>query len=92
MHVVENPDPAITGETNLNAVIVVTEAAQQIKVHTWAVNSVQTGEIITHITTIDAFYQDVRYLLPIKGTDTYAIIYERTIHMVLLSQTENELL
>ena len=56
MHVVENPDPAITGETNLNAVIVVTEAAQQIKVHTWAVNSVQTGEIITHITTIDAFY------------------------------------
>ena len=31
-------------------------------------------------------------MLPVKESDTFAIFYERTIHLVLLSQTENELL
>ena len=50
------------------------------------------SDIITHATTIDSFYQEVKFLLPVKQSDTFAIFYERTIHMVLLSQTENELL
>ena len=72
---------------DLNAVIVVTEATQCVKVHTWAVNGTQSSsaDIITHATNIDSFYQPVRFLLPIRESDTFAIFYERTVHMVLLS-------
>lgn len=31
-------------------------------------------------------------MLPIRESDTFAIFYERTIRLVLLSQTENQLL
>ena len=75
-------DDKIKMQGDLNAVIVVTEAAKSVRVHTWAA---QSGEVITRATTIDSFYQPVKYLLPIRESDTFAILYERTIHMVLLS-------
>ena len=70
---------------DLNAVIVVTQASHSVKVHTWAINNSQKNEVITHATTIDSFYQEAKFLLPIRDSDTFAIFYERTIHMVLLS-------
>lgn len=77
---------------DLNAVIVVTEATHSVKVHTWATKSSNHNDLITQATTIDSFYQEVKFLLPVGDSDTFAIFYERTIHMVLLSQTENQLL
>ena len=106
MHVIED-NQQMNMQGDLNAVIVVTEASQTVKVHTWAINNAQiraqlpvnntkntlpSDSIITHATTIDSFYQEVKFLLPVRGSDTFAIFYERTIHMVLLSQTENQLL
>lgn len=70
---------------DLNAVIVVTQAVQSVRVHTWAVSSAHQGDVLTHATTIDSFYQPVKFLLPIRESDTFAIFYERTVHMVLLS-------
>ena len=92
MHVIED-NQQMNMQGDLNAVIVVSEATSSVRVHTWAFNNnAQQSDVLTHATTIDSFYQPVKFLLPIRESDTFAIFYERTVHMVLLSQTENQLL